>query len=95
MNELLHDRSFTSGSLPRRVRRWTWTNVDMLCDNAVALTEGIAPHKKIKWRMIPYILPDGRRGQWWQPWRAVRYKAIDFTHVRARKRLIRVTSPNV
>jgi hypothetical protein len=66
----------------------------MLCDEAVAITEGAEPHRKVKWRMIPYELPDGRKGQWWQPWQPVRYKALDFTQVRARKRLTRVYSPN-
>jgi ABC-type antimicrobial peptide transport system ATPase subunit len=79
---------------PRRVRRWVWQNVSMLCDEAVAITEGAEPHRKAKWRMIPYELPDGKKGQWWQPWKPVRYKAFDFTHVRARKRLARVYSPN-
>ena len=77
---------------PRRVRRWVWRNVSMLCDEAVAITEGTEPHRKAKWRMIPYELPDGEKGQWWQPWQPVRYRALDFTHVRARKKLTRVYS---
>lgn len=83
------------GYVQRLVRRWCARNVVMLADEAVAVCVGDIPHRIAKWRMIPYKLPDGRSGEWWQPWKPVRYKSLDFTHSRARTRLARVNAPNV
>ena len=83
------------GRLPRRVRaRWRDKDIVMLTHESCVHLVGTPPHRRAKWKSVPYVLPNGQQGVWWQPYLPVRYQALDLGYSRARHRLAQVSRPN-
>lgn len=59
-------------------------------ENGLVFTKGTPPYAKAKWCAVPYTLPDGKTGTWWQPYHPIIYKATDISYSRARARLARI-----
>ena len=74
--------------------RWRAKDIIFHDERSAAHAEGVPPNARAKWSSLPYTLPDGRTGIWWQPYRPKIHKWGDFTHSRARARLARVCRPN-
>jgi len=78
---------------PKPKVRWRAKDIIFHDERSCAHAEGVPPHARAKWSSVPYTLPDGREGVWWQPLRCRNYPWGDFTHSRARARLYRVFRP--